>query len=149
MKKLKRKKLYNMKTMQNYKEDPLNKYIDAESIEKAPEGFTSKVMSGILFETAPWKASVSLRNRNLVPVISIAFTILLIIAAILLPYNNNDPIAQPLTNFLNSLLIQVPKVDLSSVLRFNLPATLIYVSVAILMLTLFDRALNGIFHREK
>ncbi len=137
-----------MKTMQDFKEDPLNKYINADSIEKAPEGFTSKVMSGIQFETAPLKASAKLKNRNLVPAISIAFTLILIIAAILMPYDKNDLVAQPVTDFLKSVLNHVPKIDFS-VLRFNLPATLIYISVAILMLTLFDRALNGIFHRER
>lgn len=134
--------------MQDYKEDPLNKYINAESIEKAPEGFTSKVMSGIQFEITPPKASVKLKNMNLVPAISIAFTLILITAAILMPYDKNDPLAQPITDFLKSVLNHVPKIDFS-VLRLNLPATLIYISVAILILTLFDRALNVIFHRER
>ncbi len=138
-----------MKTQQKYKEDTLNKYINIDTIEKAPEGFTSKVMSGIQVETAPWKSSVGLRNMNLVPVISVAITLLLCVAALLMPHVNNDQIAQPVTNFMKSILLHLPKVEFGSVLKFNLPATLIYISVAILMLTLFDRALSGIFHREK
>jgi hypothetical protein len=148
LKELKRKKLYNMKTKQDYKEDPLNKYINAEDIEKAPVGFTAKVMSGIRVETSSLKASVKLRNRNIVPAISIAFTLILITAAILMPYDKNDTVAQPVTDFLKGILNHVPKIDFS-VLSFNLPATLIYISVAILMLTLFDRVLNGVFHRER
>ena len=40
-----------MNNQEKYKEDLLRQYINPEKIEKAPEGFTSKVMTRIQLET--------------------------------------------------------------------------------------------------
>jgi hypothetical protein len=43
----------------------------------------------------------------------------------------------------------MPELKASSIFRLTLPSVTIYVFIGILILTVFDRALYGIFHREK
>jgi hypothetical protein len=138
-----------MKTRQEYKEDPLSRYLNHESIEKAPEGFTSKVMSRTQYETVNEKFALGKRKKDLVPVISIVITVLLVAASLLIPTNSNPAIADPVSNLFKSISVQLPRIKIESLLNLNLPATLVYISVSILILTFFDRALNGIFHRNK
>jgi len=138
-----------MNNQEKYKEDLLRQYINPERIEKAPEGFTSKVMTRIQIEAVPLKSAGRLRNKSLVPVISTTVTILLIVAAFLIPGSETDSLALPVVKLIKNIKVSLPEIDLTSIFRFNLPALLIYVFIGILILTLFDRALNGLFHREK
>ena len=138
-----------MNNQEKYKEDILRQYINPEKIEKAPEGFTSKVMTRIQIETVPLKAPGRLRNKSLVPVISSAVTIILIVTTFLIPGSESDSLALPMVKFVKNIKVSLPEIDLPSIFRFDLPALLIYVFIGILMLTLFDRALNVLFHREK
>jgi hypothetical protein len=131
------------------KEDILRQYIDPERIEKAPEGFTSKVMTRIQVEAVPFKAIGRLRNKSFVPVISTAVTILLIVAAFLVPGSESDSMLLPGLKLIKNIKVSLPEIDITSIFRFNLPESLIYVFIGILILTLFDRALNVLFHREK
>ncbi|MCX6321293.1 MAG: hypothetical protein NTX93_05725, partial [Bacteroidia bacterium] len=90
-----------------------------------------------------------LRNKNLVPVISAAITILLIIAAFLIPGSETDLSALPVVELIKNINVSLPEINLTSIFSFNLPALMIYVFIGILILTVFDRALNMLFHREK
>jgi len=137
-----------MDKQEKYKEDLLRQYINPERIEKAPEGFTSKVMTRIQLETVPLKVAGRLQNRNLVPIISTGITILLIVLAFLLPGSEADSLSLPVINVLKNIKISLPQVNFTSIFSFNLPGLLIYVFIGILILTLFDRALNMLFHRE-
>ena len=58
-----------MNSQKKYKEEVLRQYINPERIEKAPEGFTSKVMTQIQMERIPVRLAGRLRNKSLVPVI--------------------------------------------------------------------------------
>jgi len=138
-----------MDKQEKYKEDLLRQYINPERIEKAPEGFTSKVMTRIQLETVPLKDAGRLRNKNLVPVISAAITILLIVAAFLIPGSETDLSALPVVELIKNIKVSWPEINLTSIFSFNLPALMIYVFIGILILTVFDRALNMLFHGEK
>jgi hypothetical protein len=138
-----------MNDKEKYKEDLLRQYINPESIEKAPEGFTSKVMTHIRMETVPLTAAVRSRKKNLVPVISVAVIILLLVAAFLIPGSQSDSLALPVLNFIKRTKSLLPELNLSSDFRLTLPSVMMYVFIGILVLTLFDRALYGIFHRQK
>jgi hypothetical protein len=138
-----------MKTSQEYKDDPLGRFLNQESIEKAPERFTSNVMSRIQFETTAERVTLRKRKTDLVPVISIVITVLLIAVALLLPSNSNPSLAGPVNDLLNNISLHVSGIKLGSSIKINLPASMAYISIAVLMLTFFDRALNGIFHRNK
>jgi hypothetical protein len=138
-----------MDNQEKIKEDLLTQYINSEGIEHAPDGFTANVMTRIQLETEPVIETVRLQNKNFVPVISSVVTIILILSAILIPGNQIDPLAKPVFELIKNIKISIPAIDISSIFSVNLPALLIYVFIGIFILTLFDRALYGLFHREK
>jgi hypothetical protein len=138
-----------MSNQEEFKEDILRQYINPEKIEKAPEGFTSKVMTQIQLETVPVKNAGILRNKNLVPLISTVITIFLVVAAFFIPGSEAESSALPVLQIIKNIRFSLPEVDLASILRLNIPASMIYVFIGILMLTLFDRALNVLFHRRE
>lgn len=138
-----------MNSQNTKQEDLLKQYINSERIEKAPEEFTSKVMTRIQIETAPLKPAGWLRKINVVPLISVLVTILLLGAAILIPGSKSGSSMLPVADLLKNIKISLPEIDLTSIFRFNLPGIIMYLFIGILLLTLFDRALNMFFRREK
>jgi hypothetical protein len=133
----------------NFKNDMLRWYINPEKKEKAPEGFTSKVMTIIRFETQLSPVVKKSEKTNYVPVISTAVFILLVAVTLLLPDSKSDIFNLPVFDLIKNLRFSLPEPDLSSIFRITLPSVAIYVFIGVLMLTLFDRALFKIFHREK
>jgi hypothetical protein len=138
-----------MNNQAEHKEDPFRRYVTSERIEKAPEGFTSKVMTRVRLETLPLITTERSGKKNLVPVISFVVTLLLIASAFLIPDNQSDSLVNPVLDLFKTLNILKPEMDLSSIFRITLPSVMIYVFIGILILTLFDRTLFRIFHREK
>jgi hypothetical protein len=138
-----------MNNQERHREDILRQYIDPESIEKAPEEFTSKVMSRIQFQKQLPIVEHSFWRRNLVPLISSSVVILLIAVAFLLPRSESDSMSLPVLKLLNNIQSSLPEINFSYIFQPALPSILIYVITGIFVLTLFDRALYRIFHRAK
>jgi len=138
-----------MNNQDKYQEDLLRQYINSDGIEKPGEGFTSKVMSRIQVETVPLEAATGSGNRNLVPVISTVVTILLIAAAFFIPGSKSDTLTMHAVSLFNNIKSALPNLKLSSLFSISLASVMMYVFIGILLLTFFDRALYGIFHREK
>jgi hypothetical protein len=138
-----------MDNQEKQKEDQLKQYIDPEGIEKAPEGFTVNVMTRIQMETVTMKVAGRLRNKSLIPVISVSLTVLLIVAALLIPGSETGSSLLPAANLIKDIKISLPEINLTSIFRFNLPYQIIYVFIGVFVLTLLDRALYFAFHREK
>jgi hypothetical protein len=134
---------------QNKKSDDiLNRYINSEVIEKAPYGFTARVMRSVQFEPIPLRTAHGFVRLNMIPVISVSVTILLILAAILLPGNETGKALLPAVNIFKNIKVSLPGFDLNSIFRFNFPALVVYIFIGILILTFFDRALNVFFHQK-
>jgi hypothetical protein len=138
-----------MNNQEKHTEDFLRQYIDPESVEKAPEGFTSKVMTRIQLEKHPSELAQSVWRRISVPAIYGAVIILLLAAAFLVPVRESDSMVLPVLKLFKNIKSSLPEVNFSSVFSLKLPSVLMYVFIGIFVLTLFDRALYGIFHREK
>src|SRR5512133_930199 len=138
-----------MINQEKYTDDRLRQYVNPEMIEKAPEGFTSKVMAQIRMETVTEISAGRSTKRNPVPYISAAVIILLLVAAFLIPGNNSDATALPLLNLISNIKSSLPQFDLSSIFRLTIPSVMVYVFIGILILSVFDRALYAMFHREK
>jgi hypothetical protein len=138
-----------MNNQEKYKEDLLRQYINPERIEKAPEGFTSKVMSALQTEILPLMRAEKVKKKNLVPVISAVVTILLIASAFLIPGSQTDSLAKPVLSLIKNIKFSMPEINLSSIFQLTFPSVTMYVFIGILILSVFDRALYGIFHREK
>jgi hypothetical protein len=138
-----------MNNQEKYKGDLLREYIAPEKTENAPEGFTSKVMTRIELETRSIIVTSGSRRKNLVPAISVAVTILLIASTFLIPGSKSDSLALPALSILKNIKFSMPEIGLSSIFHLTLPSVMIYAILGILVLTVFDRALYGFFHREK
>jgi hypothetical protein len=138
-----------MNTQKKYKEDPIKRYFNPEMTEKAPEGFTEKVMTMVSLETRPVKAVSSQTQKNYVPVISVGVILILTIVAFTLPSSVNELTPMPWMKMIHNLQLPALKIDFDSLLNVRLPAYLPYALISLLFLSIFDRALNGIFHRDK
>jgi hypothetical protein len=66
-----------------------------------------------------------------------------------MPGKESDSMVLPLLKFFKNIKSSLPEINFSLVLSLTLPSVLMYVFIGIFVLTLFDRALYGIFHREK
>jgi hypothetical protein len=138
-----------MNKQEKYKEDLLREFIYPERIEKAPEGFTSKVMTQIQIEALPLKPATRVQNKNLIPYISAAVTILLIAATFIFPGSKTFSHTFAFLDQMRNLKITLPEINLTSIFTFNLPAVMMYVIIGILLLTLFDRGLNMLFNKKE
>ena len=137
-----------MNNIKDEKDLLFRRYINPERREKAPEGFTSKVMMHIQLEKIPVKPTGILSKNWFVPSISSATVLLLLVAAVLSPASGTDSVTIYAVKIFKSLKIALPELDFTPLIKLNLPVTLIYVFIGILVLTLFDRALYGVFHKE-
>jgi hypothetical protein len=138
-----------MNTQEEYNNKVIREHFNPEAIEKAPRGFTEKVMTLVSLETKPVRAREKFVSRIIVPAISAAVTIVLTVCVLLLPASGYDSTALPWMKIIKNLNLPVFNINLDSLLSFNVPAYLPYLFLCILFLTLFDRGLSGLFHRGK
>jgi len=138
-----------MNKQEEYKEDLLSQYMSPDSTESAPEGFTTNIMNRIRLEKVPAVREEKFLKRNLVPVISVAVIVVLIVAALFVPGNESDPTALSFLSLLKNLRASLPEPDFSWLLKISLPSVLSYVFIGMFALIFFDRALYRLFHKEK
>jgi hypothetical protein len=135
-----------MNNREKHNEDPLSNYFNPEVIEKAPDGFTEKIMAAVHNEPVPVRKRALFSKINLVPAVSVSVVIILMLLTFLLPGSKNDSLLSPALDALKNIKISLPEFDTSSFLSFEIPATLIYVLIGILILSLLDRALNVVLN---
>jgi hypothetical protein len=138
-----------MNTNKEYDENLIKDYFSRSAIEKAPAGFTDKVMTMVSLEPKPVKSRESFGKRYLIPLISVVVTLILSITVLLMPAASYDFTGMPLMNAVKNLSFPAVNFNLDSLFRIALPAYLPYLFICILCLTLFDRGLSGLFHRGK
>ena len=138
-----------MNTQDEYNNRLMREHFNPETIEKAPLGFTDKVMTLVSLETKPVKASEKFISRIIVPAISLAVTLILVLTVLLLPASGQDSATMPWIRIFKSLNLPAVNINLDSLLSFTVPAYLPYLFICILFLTIFDRGLSGLFHRGK
>jgi hypothetical protein len=131
----------------NFEDDILRQFIDTARIDKAPEGFTQKVMTRVRFETKPDRIRESLWRRIRIPAISASITLILAIIASILP--DTGAKTPPGLKFIQNISLPDFKFNFDSYFNFNLPVLVTYLLVAIVFLLIFDKALSGLFHRGK
>jgi hypothetical protein len=136
-----------MNNQQNREADPLISYFDPKRIEKAPAGFTSKVMENIRLESVSAGRNGIFNRIKPVPAISVAVISLLILAAFLLSGVQNDPYGQFVNEQIKNINFSLPVVDLSPIFNHNLPQVLIWALGGIIILSVFDRALSSIIRK--
>jgi hypothetical protein len=132
-----------------YDEDPLRKFINPERIEKAPDGFTSKTLTRIQIENQSVKVKNGFFAKNRVPLISAAITIGLIIAAIIVPANESGSVGSAIWKYLESVELTIPGINNIYFRNLNIPGWISFAIIGIFILGFFDRALFGIFNKER
>ena len=132
----------------NY-DDLLRKFLNPERIEKAPEGFISKTLTRIQIETQSAKVNKGFFVKNMVPIISATITAGLIIAAIIIPAGETGSVGSTIWKYIQDLEFTLPVINNNYLREFSLPGWVPYIIIGIFLLGFFDRALFGIFHKEK
>lgn len=138
-----------MNKQDQYDEDLLRKFLNPESIEKAPEGFTSKTLTRIQIESQTEKLRNGFFAKNRVPIISVLITSGLIIAALLIPASETDSVGSTIWKFFQGLEFSLPRINNAFFEKINLPVWIIYTLIVLLLLAFFDKALFGVFHKEE
>ena len=135
-----------MNRPEKFDDDILSRFISPEKIEKAPEGFTQRTMIRLQSEkeVVIWEKSV---KDYRIPLISALITLVLIITAVLFS-SSKDYI--PDLSILNPIgKISLPELNFDKLFSFTLPELLIYISIGVFLLLLFDQVLSRFFHRER
>ncbi|HLP74667.1 MAG TPA: hypothetical protein VK155_17305 [Bacteroidales bacterium] len=118
--------------------DVLKEYFNRTNIEKAPEGFTSKVMSHIYMQAKPARH----KKKSPVPLLYAGMTGLLIIASLLLP---EGTLRFPEISFPDWLRITFPQIGEG----IKISPLMIYILAAAILLIVFDSGLKTLFRKEK
>jgi hypothetical protein len=135
-----------MKLRQEFKVDLLNQYLNPEGIEKAPDGFTDKLMLQISTEPVRVSTAILKRKKSAVPIVSVLLTTSFILIALVVPVNDTVPSAFRWLNNFDRINITLPDFELIGIFNISLPETLFYIMPGILLLLIFDRALSRYFH---
>jgi len=138
-----------MKKPGKFEDGILRKYINPENIEKAPEGFTGRLMTQIQLEKVPVKAPDKFRINYLVPAISVTVAVLLIISAAFFGTKENITAYDPIIRFFDSIRIPFPDIKFDYFSNITIPRLISYLVIGLFVLTLFDRVLNSLFYRKE
>jgi hypothetical protein len=138
-----------MKSHLDNNKDLLREHLNPEMIERAPSGFTGKVMTRVSLEAKPVRARVKFFKLTIVPLVSITITLILTVIVLLLPAAGNVPAAMPWMKIVKHINLPAIHLNLDTLFSFSVPAYLPYLFICLLFLTIFDRGLNGLFHRGK
>lgn len=138
-----------MNTQQEFENDNLREYLTPETSERAPSGFTGKIMTIVSLEGKPVKIRKKLVKGALIPVISVSVALILTGIVLLLPSNSNEIEGMSWTKIIKDINLTAFNINLDSLFSFSVPGYLPYLFICILLLTIFDRGLNGLFHRGK
>lgn len=127
-----------MKAEDTFNNDPIRKYIDPGKIEKAPDGFSTKLMSLIYLETSIARKE----KKNSVPFISWIVITILTGAAFLLPGNS---LSFQFFEIPSDLMFKLPELKTG----FEVPEVILPLLSGILLLVLLDLLLKGLFNKRK
>lgn len=136
-----------MNKSEEFKEDILKRYINPGKIEKAPEGFTGRVMTRIEMEKKPATVSVHILIRYRIPLFSIGIIAVLILSAMFVTYGGDDQAISSALKPYYDLLTDFPKFNLDKITGISIPVSAVYIMLGIFLLSVLDRFLNLIFRR--
>jgi hypothetical protein len=138
-----------MNNQEKFNKDPLQKYLNPEKIEMAPEEFTEKVMMMIRVEAEKLQPVEKSGTKFFVPIVSGLITLVLILAAYLSPMQSKDPLFSQSLKFFEYINSQALKIRIDFLSGINLPGWITYFFIGILFFALFDKLLHEVFQREK
>jgi amino acid transporter len=138
-----------MNTRQEYIDKLMREQLKPDLIEKAPSGFTAKVMTRVNLEAKPVRVREKFRTVYIVPIITLTVTLLLTVMVLLLPASGYDSTVIPWMKIVRHINLPSFNLNLDSLFSFDVPGYLPYLIICLLFLSIFDRGLSGLFHRDK
>jgi len=127
--------------------DILEKYISAGMSEKAPDGFTNKVMTRIMFEKAVSREE-SLFQRLKIPITVGLISVVLIAFITIFSSPSENLWLKAASDAMQNITFKMPSLSDGIVPTGNIPVIIIYTCIAIFLLSLFDIGLKNLFHRK-
>jgi hypothetical protein len=125
--------------------DPLKDFITPDLCEKAPDGFSEKIMSEITSVTA--REPVARKKKLIsVPVIASLITISLILVAFLVRGTGST---STFVKIVSQALNMLPEIKTGNLFNATLPVITGYVAVGLVILGIFDKFLFRFFNRKK
>lgn len=122
--------------------------MDKGMIEKAPDGFTERVMMQIGIEKVHARHRRRFEREVYVFGISILTATALVVLAVLTTPQSNGYF-DSIIHLFSSLNSTIPDFDTVKMADFNLPSLLFYISLAIALLSLFDLVLMRYFRQQE
>jgi MFS superfamily sulfate permease-like transporter len=135
-----------MKITEETGKDPLKRFINPEIIEKAPDGFTDNIMSVISVESVPVMAKRKKVRSSIVPFTGVMIMVLLIAGATITGNSDKSPVLNSVSQFFQN--IRLPEIKEVTLQGLIMPGLVVYISVGMFVLLLFDVGLGKIFHRR-
>lgn len=137
-----------MDKQDKYDDDLIRRFLHPQKIEKAPEGFTSKTLTRIRIEDQSLKVKKGFLSRNRVPLISAAFTALLIAAAAIIPADEAESVSSTLWKYFVDLEFTLPVISSTLFEKADFPGWIKYAALIFFLLAFLDRALFRFFYKE-
>jgi hypothetical protein len=138
-----------MNNLEEFNETILKRYLKPGKIEKAPAGFTERLMTRIRIEKVPSAVRIRRIYNYRIPLISFGTTLVLIIFAVILSPEENDTAVISILKPLSDLIKAFPKINYEKITGITIPGWFIYIMIGIFMLAVFDRALNTFFRKDR
>jgi hypothetical protein len=129
-------------------QDFLVRYMNPGKVEKAPDGFTGKLMERITAEAPPVKKSIRIFNTLRIPLIAVVTVAGLIIISVLAGQTESE-LFTAIGERVKNLTAFLPEPGKIIMPEFPVPQIFVYISVGLLVLWLLDMSLNYIFNRSR
>jgi hypothetical protein len=144
---LKRKISYAMMKTDNREMDLNRKFMNPGSIEKAPEGFTENVMSAVQVESRIIVRKKVWASGKIVPAIVIGVMLFLVIISLFTGTDDKVIPGSEISKFFNHFAI--PQIKAPTLPGLNLPGLVVYISLGVFVLWVFDLLLGRLFYRRQ
>ncbi len=136
-----------MNDSNEFRDDLLKRYLNKESIEKAPEGFTERMMNQLMTEPAYTPEKQAKKRISAIPLVSLIITIILILLAVFAGKTEHAGTNILLTGLLKSINISWP-VHIPDLSGFTVSDITVYVMSLSILLLVFDLALSKYFRNK-
>lgn len=136
-----------MNDSNEFRDDLLKRYLNKESIEKAPEGFTERMMNQLMTEPAYTPEKQARKPISAIPLVSLIITIILILLAVFAGKTEHAGTNILLTGLLKSINISWP-VHIPDLSGFTVSDITVYVMSLSILLLVFDLALSKYFRNK-
>jgi hypothetical protein len=127
--------------------DLLKEFITPEMSGKAPEGFTNRVMTRVMLEKEVNRKGFLL-NRFRVPIVVGLISAVLITSTAIFSSPSENPWLNTASDTMQKITFKMPPLSDSILTSENIPVIIIYITIALFLLSLFDRGLKNLFHRK-